>query len=148
MAWSKVGPVTTVTQLAGVDAVSLIAMIAERAKKVQRNKRECGELATDADAIQGVLQQVQLKQHPAVDDLVQKLEAVLREACLLVAACEARSYFRRFFRADKLAEQFQCIRQRIQFYVDLFPIIGHIDTTQRLIRIIRRVEEQEPQAQV
>ena len=146
MAWSKVDPVTTVTQLAGVDALSLIAMIAERAKVVRRNKRECGELATDAGAIQGVLRLVQLRQHPAIDDLVQKLEAVLREACVLVAACEARSYLRRFFRAGRLAEQFQRIRQRIQFYVDLFPIISHVDTTQRLIRIVQRVEE--PQAQV
>lgn len=144
MAWSRVEPVTTVAQLAGVDAFLLIAMIVERAKKVRRNKHECGELASDVDAIQGVLRQVQLKQHPEIDDLVEKLEAALREACVLVATCEATGYLRRFFRSGKLAEQFQRIRQRIQLYVDLFPIISHVDTTRRLIRIIQRLEE--PQA--
>jgi interleukin-1 receptor-associated kinase 1 len=145
MGWSRVDPVATVTQLAGVDAVGLIAMIVERAKKAHRNKHECRELASDVDAIRGVLQQVQLKQHPAVDDLVRKLEAELREACVLVATCEAKSYLRLFFRADRLAEQFRRVRQRIQLYVDLFPIISHIDTTHRLIRIIQRVEERQAQ---
>ncbi|CAN6165196.1 unnamed protein product [Urochloa humidicola] len=145
MAWSRVEPVTTVAQLAGVDARGLITMIVERAKKVHRNKRECGDLASDVDAIQGVLRQVLQKQHPAVDDQVQKLEGVLREACVLVASCEAKSYFRRFFRIDKLAEQFQRVRQRIQLYVDLFPFISHVDTTQRLIRIIQRAEEHQAQ---
>ncbi|CAO1948959.1 unnamed protein product [Urochloa humidicola] len=144
MGWSRVEPVTAVTQLAGMDALSLIAMIVERAKKVRRNKRECGDLASDVDAIQSVLWQVQ-KQHPAVDDLVQKLEAVLREACVLVTTCEAKSYFRRFFRIDRLAEQFQRVRQRIQFYVDLFPLISHIETTQRLVKIIQRAEEHQAQ---
>ncbi|CAL5091329.1 unnamed protein product [Urochloa decumbens] len=141
MGWSRVEPVTTVAQLAGVDARGLIAMIVERAKKVQRNKRDCGDLSSDVVAIQDVLRQVQQKQHPAVDGMVQKLEAVLREACVLVATCEAKSYFRRFFRADKLAEQFQRVRQRIQVLLHIFPIIAFVDTTQRFDRVIQQAEE-------
>ncbi|KAM0840521.1 hypothetical protein ACQ4PT_059607 [Festuca glaucescens] len=77
--------------------------------------------------------------------MVAKLETTLREACVLVSSCQASSYFRRFIRSGKQAEQFQRIKDKIDFYLQLFPVISHIDTTRRLNILLDGVES--PQTQ-
>lgn len=141
-AWSRVADVA---QLASVDAYGLIKMITQRVEKVRRNKYDCQQLAQHVGTIEGLLQQVHT-QNRAVDGLLKNLEATLREACLLVSSCQASSYLRRFFRSGRHAEQFQRIKHRIDFYIQIFPVISHIDTTRRLVRIIESIES--PQTQV
>ncbi|KAM0886849.1 hypothetical protein ACQ4PT_029458 [Festuca glaucescens] len=142
--WSRVEPVATVAQVVGVDAYGLIKMIVQRAQTVRRNRYECRLLAQHAETIGGLLQQVQRK-HPEIDGMVAKLETTLREACVLVSSCQASSYFRRFIRSGKQAEQFQRIKDKIDFYLQLFPVISHIDTTRRLNILLDGVES--PQTQ-
>lgn len=77
--------------------------------------------------------------------MVAKLEATLREACVLVSSCQASGYFRRFVRSGKQAEQFQRIKDKIDFYLQLFPIISHIDTTRRLNILLDGIESPKTQ---
>ncbi|GJN10226.1 hypothetical protein PR202_ga28303 [Eleusine coracana subsp. coracana] len=102
-------------------------MIIERVEKVRRNKHECRALAKDAEKIKQVLAQASLRPDPAIDDIIKELEATLREACELVASCEATSYLRRFFRSNKVAERFERVRQSIQLYILLLPVLYHFD---------------------
>ncbi|KAK1698238.1 hypothetical protein QYE76_014935 [Lolium multiflorum] len=119
-------------------------MIVQRAETVQRNRYECRQLANHAETMGDVLRQV-LREHPEIDGMVGKLEATLREACVLVSSCQASSYFRRFVRSGKQAQQFQRIKEKIDFYLQLFPVISHIDTTRRLKILLDGVES--PQTQ-
>jgi hypothetical protein len=50
-----VGQVATVAQLVGVDAFSLITMIAEAAQTVRRNRAVCRQLACRIEMIGGLL---------------------------------------------------------------------------------------------
>jgi hypothetical protein len=89
--------------------------------------------------IDGILPQVQ-RELPEMHRVLGNLETTLQGACVLVSACQGSSYFRRFLRSDKHAEQFWRLREKIEFYLQLFPVISHIDTTRRLVRIINGVE--------
>ncbi|CAN6284362.1 unnamed protein product [Urochloa humidicola] len=142
--WSRVDPVATVAQIAGVDAYGLIAMIVQRAQTVRRNRHECQQLAHLVETIGSLLPQVQ-REHPEMERVLGKLEATLRDACVLVSACQGSSYIRRFLRSGKHAEEFRRVREKVEFYLQIFPVISHIDTTRRLIRIINEVES--PQTQ-
>uniref|UniRef100_A0ACD5TYV5 Uncharacterized protein n=3 Tax=Avena sativa TaxID=4498 RepID=A0ACD5TYV5_AVESA len=144
--WSHVDPVATVAQIVGVDASGLITMIMQRAEIVRRNKHECQQLAQHAETIGGVLEQVERK-HPAIDDMVGKLDATLREACVLVSSCQGSSYFRRFIRSGKEAQQFQRIKEKIDFYLQLFPVISHIATTRRLNVLLDGVQSPKTKTQ-
>lgn len=126
--WSSVDPVATVAQIAGVDAYGLISMVTERAEKVRRNKYECRQLAEHVETVGGLLHHVE-RDDPRIAAPLEKLEGTLREAVVLVSSCEASSYFRRFFRGAKIAEQFQRIKEKIDFYLQLFPVITCIYTT-------------------
>ncbi|KAL6598254.1 hypothetical protein ACP70R_046419 [Stipagrostis hirtigluma subsp. patula] len=141
--WSQVDPVATVAQLAGVDAYGLIALIVQRAEAVRRNRHECQELAQQVETIGFLLPQV-LREHPEIDRVMGRLERTLQEACDLVSSCQGSSYLRRFLRSGKQAEQFRRMKEKIDFYLQIFPVISHIDTTRRLARII---DEESPQTQ-
>ncbi|CAN6319620.1 unnamed protein product [Urochloa humidicola] len=144
--WSRVDPVATVAQIAGVDAYGLIALIVQRAQTVRRNRHECQQLAQQVETIRALLPQVQRERvHPEMELLLVKLEATLRDACVLVSACQASSYIRRFLRSGKHAEEFRRVREGVEFYLQIFPIISHIDTTRRLVRIINDVESPKTQ---
>ncbi|TVU46570.1 hypothetical protein EJB05_06111, partial [Eragrostis curvula] len=137
--WNRVDPVATIAQIAGVDAYGLIALIVQRAETVRRNRHECAQLAQQAETIGALLPQVQ-REHPEMDRALGKLEATLREACVLVSACQGSSYFRRFLRSDKHAEQFRRLKEKIDFYLQIFPVISHIDTTRRLVSLLGGIE--------
>ncbi|CAL4931565.1 unnamed protein product [Urochloa decumbens] len=142
--WSRVDPVATMAQIAGVDAYGLIAMIVERAETVRRNRHECPQLAQQVETIGDLLPQVQ-REHPEMERVLGKLEATLRDACVLVSACQGSSYIRRFLRSGKHAEEFRRLREKVEFYLQIFPVISHIDTTRRLVRILNDAES--PQTQ-
>ncbi|KAK3151896.1 hypothetical protein QOZ80_3AG0252160 [Eleusine coracana subsp. coracana] len=143
---SGLDPVAAVAQIAGLDAHGLIALIVRRAETVRRNKYECGQLAQQVEAIGGLLRQVQ-RDHPAMDGSLGKLEATLREACVLVSLCQGAGYLRRILRSGSHAEQFRRVRNRIEFYLQLFPVISHIDTTRRLVRILNGIQPPQTQTQ-
>ncbi|BAS98129.1 Os06g0541600 [Oryza sativa Japonica Group] len=122
--WSSVDPVATVAQIAGVDAYGLISMVTERAEKVRRNKYECRQLAEHVETVGGLLHHVE-RDDPRIAAPLEKLEGTLREAVVLVSSCEASSYFRRFFRGAKIAEQFQRIKEKIDFYLQAPALPRH-----------------------
>ena len=77
-----VGEVATVAQLVGLDASSLITMIAEAARTVRRNRATCRQLARRVEMIGALLRRLQDTQpmrQPETRAPVEELEEVFYE---------------------------------------------------------------------
>jgi len=134
-----VGQVATVAQLVGVDAFSLITMIAEAARTVRRNRAVCQQLARRVEMIGGLLrrlqdQDTQLMQHPETRTPVEELEETLRRAYLLVRSCQRRGYAYRCFMGARHADELREVQGEIGFYLQLFPLVSYVDATRNWVR--------------
>ncbi|TVU23633.1 hypothetical protein EJB05_26009 [Eragrostis curvula] len=56
------------------------------------------------------------------------LEETLRQAYMLVTSCQSSNVMYRFIMAGNQAQQFRDIRDRIDSFLRIYPIISHIDT--------------------
>jgi hypothetical protein len=136
--WNGVGQVANIAQLTGVDAYGLISMIVEAAKTVKRNQETCQLLARRVRMIGDLLQQLQssqLMQHVETRNPMEQLEETLRHAYLLIASCGDSSYLHSCFTGGKQAELLREVQNEISFYLQLFPLVGFVDTTRTLERI-------------
>ncbi|KAL6908127.1 hypothetical protein ACP4OV_002297 [Aristida adscensionis] len=130
-----VGQVSTVAQLVGVDAYGLIAMIAEAARTVRRNRATCRQLARRVEMIGALLRQLhaaqatQLMQRPATRSPMEELEATLRRAYLLVRSCQRRGYAYRCLMGGRHADELRDVQGEIVFYLQLFPLVSYVDAT-------------------
>ncbi|EES08951.1 cell number regulator 13 [Sorghum bicolor] len=134
-----VGQVATVAQLVGVDAFSLITMIAEAAQTVRRNRAVCRQLARRVEMIGGLLrrlqdQDTQLMQLPETRTPVEALEETLRRAYLLVRSCQRRGYAYRCFMGARHADELREVQGEIGFYLQLFPLVSYVDATLNWVR--------------
>ena len=134
-----VGQVATVAQLVGVDAFSLITMIAEAAQTVRRNRAVCQQLARRVEMIGGLLrrlhdQDTQLTQLPETRIPVEALEETLRRAYLLVRSCQRRGYAYRCFMGARHADKLREVQGEIGFYLQLFPLVSYVDATRNWVR--------------
>jgi hypothetical protein len=129
-----VGQVATVAQLVGVDAFSLITMIAEAAQTVRRTRAVCRQLARRVEMIGGLLRRLhdhdtQLMQHPETRSPIEALEETLRRAYLLVRSCQRRGYAYRCFMGARHADELREVQGEIGFYLQLFPLVSYVDAT-------------------
>nr|CAB3490529.1 unnamed protein product [Digitaria exilis] len=120
-----VGQVATVAQLVGLDAYSLITMIAEAAQTVRRNRATCRQMARRVEMIGGLLRRLQEAhpmRQPETRAPVEELEETLRRAYLLVRSCQRRGYAYRCFMGARHADELREVQSEIGFYLQLFPL--------------------------
>nr|BBF89182.1 protein kinase domain containing protein-like [Oryza barthii] len=143
MASEAVSMAANIAQLTGVDALGLITMIVEAAKAARRNKRTCLELARLVEQVGDLLRALQeqpgvtVMERPETSAPLRELQETLRRAHELVESCRRRgSYPRRLFAGKEQGESLREVRSKISIYLQLFPIICHIDGTRLLVRVI------------
>lgn len=147
--WNSLGQAANIAQLSGLDAFGLTSMIMQAVHKVRRNKEACKQLVQRVQMIADLLQSMQsseMMQRPETRKPLNGLEEALRRAYILIMSCQNSSYMYRFFMGEKLASQFSEVQNNIDFYLQLFPVISHIDTTHLLVRILNGVRP--PQQEV
>ncbi|CAL4978932.1 unnamed protein product [Urochloa decumbens] len=129
--WNGLGQASTLAQLAGVDAGELISMIIQAVQTVHRNREECRQLVHHVmmigDLLQ-LLQQSEMMPCPEIRKPLDGLEDTLRQAYMLVTSCQQSNIMYRFFMAWNQAQKFRDVRDRIDSYLWIYPLISHIDT--------------------
>ena len=149
--WNGLGQAATLAQLAGVDAGGLISMIIQAVQTVHRNREECQQLAHHVmmigDLLQ-VLQQSEMMQRLEIRRPLDGLEDTLRHAYVLVMSCQRSNVMYRFFMAWNQAQKFRDVRDRIDAYLRIYPLISHIDTRYFLSGIYSHTHPSGTQPQV
>ncbi|KAK1683516.1 hypothetical protein QYE76_044364 [Lolium multiflorum] len=138
---SGVGQVATVAQLAGIDAYGLIKMIVEAVQTVKRNKETCQKLARRVKMIGDLLQELheaQLMQHRDTRNPVEQLEETLRRAFMLITTCQDSSFMYHCFTGGNQACQLREVENDIAFYLQIFPLVSHVDTFRTLVLHLNR----------
>ncbi|CAM0150366.1 unnamed protein product [Urochloa decumbens] len=134
--WDGLQNARTVAQLVGVDAVGLVSMIVQAVQTVERNKKRCWQLVHQVMIIGGLLpllQESEMMGHPEIRKPLEGLEDTLRQTYMLVTSCQHGNIVRRLLTAGSQAQKFRDIRNRIDLYLRIYPLISHIDT-RRLLR--------------
>jgi len=118
---------------------------------VHRNREECQQLAHHVmmigDLLQ-VLQQSEMMQRLEIRRPLDGLEDTLRHAYVLVRSCQRSNVMYRFFMAWNQAQKFRDVRDRIDAYLRIYPLISHIDTRYFLSGIYSHTHPSGTQPQV
>ncbi|CAO2150033.1 unnamed protein product [Urochloa humidicola] len=128
--WNGLGKAATLAQLAGVDAGGLISMIIQAVQTVHRNREECWQLVHHVMMIGDLLQlpqQSEMMSRPEIRRPLDGLENTLRQAYVLVTSCQQSNIMYRFM-AWNQAQKFRDVRDRIDSYLRIYALIGHLDT--------------------
>ena len=139
-----VGQVATVAKLVGVDAFSLITMIAEAALTVRRNRATCRQLARRVEMIGDLLrrlQDTQLMHQPETRNPMEELEETLQRAYLLIRSCQRRGYAYRCFMGARHADELREVQGEIAFYLQLFPLVSYVDATLNWVRHLNKASD-------
>ncbi len=137
-----------IAHLAGLDAVKLVRMIMQAAQKVRHNKKICQQLVHHVQIVGDLLKKLQtseMMQQPEIRNGLNELEEILREGYMLVTSCGSSSYIYHFFMGDQLADQFRVVQSRIDSSLQVFPLISHIDTSDRLDQILEIIQPRRTQ---
>jgi len=148
--WNGLGQAATVVQLAGVDAGGLISMIVQAMQTVHRNREECRQLMHHVMMIGDLLrmlQQSKLMRRPEIQRPLDGLEDTLRQQYMLVASYQQSNIMHRFLMAGNQAQKFHDIRDRIDSYLRIYPLISHIDTRYFLSGLYSCAHPSAPQPQ-
>jgi hypothetical protein len=132
-----------IAKLAGVDAVKLVVMIVQAAKRVRHNKKTCKQLVHYVQIIGDLLKKLQnseMMQQPEIRNGLSELKEILREAYMLVPSRQNNNYMYHLVMSRKQAEQFRALQNRIDSCLQVFPLISHIDTTDRLDQILEIIQ--------
>ena len=141
--WSGLQNASSIAQLAGVDAFVLITAIVRAARTARRNKKTCRELAEQVERIGGLLRS--LEEHPGTMGIMRRpetsaplveLHETLRRACAVVESCRRSGYVRGLCAGGSRATSLRDVQSRIAFFLQLFPIISHLDSTRLLVQVI------------
>lgn len=138
-----------IAKLAGVDAVKLVVMIVRAAQTVRRNKKTCRQLVHHVQIIGDLLEKLQtpaMMQHPETRNGLNDLEEILHEVYMFVTSCQNNKYLYHLFTGKKQADQLRILQKRMNSCLQVFPLISHIDTTDRLDKILEII--QPPRSQV
>uniref|UniRef100_A0A0E0J599 Protein kinase domain-containing protein n=1 Tax=Oryza nivara TaxID=4536 RepID=A0A0E0J599_ORYNI len=138
-----------IAHLAGLDAVKLVRMIMQAAQKVRHNKKICQQLVHHVQIVGDLLKKLQtseMMQQPEIRNGLNELEEILREGYMLVTSCGSSSYIYHFFMGGQLADQFRVVQSRIDSSLQVFPLISHIDTSDRLDQILEIIQPRRTQA--
>jgi hypothetical protein len=100
-----------IAKLAGVDAVKLVVMIVQAAKRVRHNKKTCKQLVHYVQIKK--LQNSEMMQQPEIRNGLSELKEILREAYMLVPSRQNNNYMYHLVMSRKQAEQFRVLQNRI-----------------------------------
>ncbi|KAJ1256616.1 hypothetical protein BS78_K342700 [Paspalum vaginatum] len=139
-----------IVKLAGVDAVKLVMMIVQAARMVRHNKKTCQQLVHHVQIVGDLLEKLQtpeMMQHSEIRNGLNELEEILREAYMLVMSCQNNNYVYHLFTGKKKADQFRALQNRIDSCLQVFPLISHIGTSDRLDKILEIIRHPHSQAE-
>ncbi|CAO2150108.1 unnamed protein product [Urochloa humidicola] len=115
---------------------------------VRHNKKTCQQLVQHVQIIGELLKKLEtleMIQHPEIRNGLNELEGILREAYMLVASCQKSNYIYHLFTGKKQADRFRILQNRIDSCLQVFPLISHINTTDRLDQILEIIRPPCPQ---
>jgi len=138
-----------IAKLAGVDAVKLVVMIVQAARTARHNKTTCRQLVQHVQIIGDLLRKLQaseMMQQPEIRNGLNELEQILREAYMLVMSCQNNNYVYHLFMGRRQADQFRVLQNRLNSCLQVFPLISHIDTADRLDQILEIIRPPHSQA--
>ncbi|WVZ62669.1 hypothetical protein U9M48_012386 [Paspalum notatum var. saurae] len=122
--------------------VKVIRAIMQAAQTASRNKKTCRELGESAQRIGDLLRVLQqqpgitMLQHPETSAALAQLRETLETARELVESCGRGGYLRGLCAGESRAARLQDVQSRISFFLQVFPIISHLDSTRLLVRVI------------
>ncbi|KAK8587131.1 hypothetical protein V6N13_086136 [Hibiscus sabdariffa] len=137
--WEHFGELANVAQLAGFDAVRLIAMIVKAASTARMHKKNCRQFANHLKLIGNLLEQLkisELKRYPETREPLEQLEDALRRAYILVHSCQDRSYLYLLAMGWSIVYQFRKAQNEIDQYLKIVPLITLVDNA----RVRERLE--------
>ncbi|KAF4375056.1 hypothetical protein CsatB_024275 [Cannabis sativa] len=137
--WEHFGEIANVAQLAGFDAVRLIAMIVKAASTARMHKKNCRQFAQHIKLIGNLLEQLkisELKRYPETREPLEQLEDALRRSYILVNSCQDRSYLYLLAMGWNIVYQFRKAQNEIDRYLRLVPLITLVDNA----RVRERLE--------
>ncbi|XVE87466.1 hypothetical protein DITRI_Ditri18aG0119600 [Diplodiscus trichospermus] len=137
--WEHFGEIANVAQLAGFDAVRLIAMIVKAASTARMHKKNCRQFAQHLKLIGNLLEQLkisELKKYPETREPLEQLEDALRRSYILVNSCQDRSYLYLLAMGWNIVYQFRKAQNEIDRYLKLVPLITLVDNA----RVRERLE--------
>ncbi|XP_051140235.1 protein MID1-COMPLEMENTING ACTIVITY 1-like [Andrographis paniculata] len=130
--WEHFGQIANVAQLAGLDAVRLIAMIVKAANTARMHKQNCMQFAQHLKLIGNLLESLkisELKKYPETREPLEQLEDALRRSYILVNSCRDRSYFYLLAMGWNIVYQFRRAQDEIDRYLKIIPLIALVDNT-------------------
>ncbi|OQU83985.1 hypothetical protein SORBI_3005G210200 [Sorghum bicolor] len=122
-----------------VHAARIKDKVSQAAQTVRHNKKTCQQLVHHVQIIGDLLKKLQtpeMMEHPETRNGLNNLEEILREAYMLVTSCQNNNYVYHLFTGKKQADQFRILQNRMNSCLQVFPLISHIDTTDRLDKIL------------
>ncbi|CAD6252749.1 unnamed protein product [Miscanthus lutarioriparius] len=125
-------------------------MIVQAAQTVRRNREECQHLMNHVMMIGHLLMMLQKSetmQRPEIRRPLDGFEGTLRQAYMLVVSCQQSNIMYRFLMAGTQAQKFRDIRDRIDSYLRLYPLVSHIDTKEFITRLYSRAHPSVAQPQ-
>ncbi|XVF15957.1 hypothetical protein REPUB_Repub09cG0200600 [Reevesia pubescens] len=137
--WEHFGEIANVAQLAGFDAVRLIAMIVKAASTARMHKKNCRQFALHLKLIGNLLEQLkisELKKYPETREPLEELEDALRRSYILVNSCQDRSYLYLLAMGWNIVYQFRKAQNEIDRYLKIVPLITLVDNA----RVRERLE--------
>lgn len=137
--WEHFGEIANVAQLAGFDAVRLIAMIVKAASTARMHKKNCRQFAQHLKLIGNLLEQLrisELKKYPETREPLEQLEDALRRSYILVNSCQDRSYLYLLAMGWNIVYQFRKAQNEIDRYLKIVPLITLVDNA----RVRERIE--------
>ncbi|KAL6908107.1 hypothetical protein ACP4OV_002277 [Aristida adscensionis] len=140
-------------QLVGLDVRQLVILILQGVETAQRNKHECRELGDRVRRLAGVLHlrpaaSPDAMRRAEVRDAMAALEDTLRQAHALVQSCQPRrcrrggaaaAAVRQLVTAWGDARRLRDVRERLDFYLALYPVVAHVDVADGVRRLRREV---------
>jgi hypothetical protein len=75
-----------------------------------------------------------------------ELHETLRRACAVVESCRRGGYVRGLCAGGSRATSLRDLQSRIAFFLQLFPIISHLDSTRLLVQVIDSAAARAPTA--
>jgi interleukin-1 receptor-associated kinase 1 len=134
--------VQNAAQVTGVDALSLIALIVRAAETASRNKKTCRELVEQVKQIGDLLRSLEeqpgvgIMHRPETSALLRELHETLRLACTVVESCGQGGCVHGLWAGGSRASRLRDVQSKIAFYLQLFPIVSHLDSTRLLVQVI------------
>ncbi|CAK9866082.1 unnamed protein product [Sphagnum jensenii] len=138
--WLAVGDVANVGQLAGGNAIQLIAMVIKAANHARMHKRNCRHFAQHLKLISALLEQLHnltdLKKRPECREPLELLEQTLRKSLALVESCRDKSYLYLVAMGWVYVTKFRDYQDEIDKYLKLIPLISLVEKNRERLKAI------------